>query len=123
MTTTKNKKQQTPLQRLRQEKRRLKAMYTEDEKRLAEDWEYLTDNIGSLAFNSIVKDAFFPALLKTGGESSGKSGVHGILNTLTASMPLIWEIVQPMLMGYLIKKIKNIFSSKKKRKEKASKDQ
>lgn len=112
-----NKSEPTPIQRLRQEKRRLRELYTQDEKRLAEDWEYLTDNIGYLAFNSVVKgakDSFLPSLLAPRKDTSGKGGA---LNILMQSMPLIWEIAQPMLVGYLVKRVKNMFSSKKKRKE------
>lgn len=117
--TAKNKNELTPLQSLRQEKRRLKALYEEDEKRLSEDWTYLTNNIGHLAFSSIVKStksSLLPSLLKTTRKSSDEAGSNNLLNILSLSLPVVWEIAQPILVGFMIKKVKSLFTSKKKKK-------
>ena len=120
----KNNSTETPLQRLRHEKRKLKALYEEDEKRLSEDWQYLTDNIGQLTFNSIVKgakDSFFPSLLKSNKTPTPfdkEGGGYTLLNILSSSLPLIWEFAQPVLFKYAIRKIKSMFTSKKEDKKK-----
>lgn len=122
--TKKNNNLETPLQRLRLEKRKLKSLYEEDERKLSEDWQYLTDNIGVLVFNSVVKgvkDTVFPSLLKTNKPTSplGKlEGGFAFLNILNSSLPLIWDIAQPILFKFAIKKIKSLFKSKRNEKEK-----
>jgi hypothetical protein len=42
---------------------------------------------------------------------------HNVVNGLTAYYPLIWEIVQPLLWRYAVKKIKSLFSGKKKKRK------
>lgn len=110
----------TPIQKLRLEKKKLKDLYTEDERRLSEDWDYLTNNIGTLTLNSLFQNAKHS--LGSGispfakSSSTEEKGGYNILNILSSSLPLIWEIAQPILFSYMIKKIKSLFTSKKKKK-------
>ncbi|NDV77654.1 hypothetical protein [Dysgonomonas sp. 511] len=116
--------QTSPLDELRLEKEIVKRQCEESEDRLAEHWDYLTDNAGSLIFNGLLGGIFG----KRGGRASSSgqekrvssSGIMsniapGIFSGLSSFAPVVWDIVQPMLWGYAIKKVKSIFSSKKKK--------
>lgn len=107
----------TPLEELRQEKEIVRRECKESEDRLAEHWVYLSDNAGSLLFQSavnVVLGAFgFGGNKKKKEEESSSS--HGLLSGLTAYYPVIWDIVQPLLWRFFIKKIKSLFSGKKKK--------
>ena len=113
----------TPLEQLRQEKVIAKREVNESEDRLAVHWNYLHDNLGALLLNGAVNAAFKGLGFKSSHkeETVAKSKVQSpslfktVLGGLTAASPLIWELAQPMLMGYAMKKIKSIFSGKKKR--------
>lgn len=118
-----NKNELSPIERLRLEKRELKVLYLKDEQNLSEDWEYLTHNFSSLALHSLV-GGVTSAFSKSNedGESGGfiNNLVRGestsmVFSSLTAIAPLVWGIAQPLLLKYAIKKIKGIFSSKKKK--------
>lgn len=120
----------TPLEALRNEKEILKNECSESEERLAEHWNYMTNNVGSLLFTSALtsirnKLGFGPSKHddEESEESSGSSGVlKGVLGGLLAASPFLWEMTQPMIMGYIMKKIKSLFSKKKKKKKKSSED-
>lgn len=121
-------KQLTPLQQLRAEKRQLKKQYTAEGERLAQNWDYLSNNVGSIFFNTVLGSA--KGLI--GGNTKLKESIptpfgqsnslHAVFSGLTASLPVIWEIAQPMLIGFFVKKIKNFFFSKKKKKLKKKSD-
>lgn len=109
----------TPLEELRQEKVILRKECAESEGRLAEHWEYLSDNASSLLFQSAVnavlhKFGFGASNNKKEGEASTS---NSLLAGLTAYYPVIWDIVQPLLWRFVVKKVKSIFSGKKKRKD------
>lgn len=91
---------------------------------IEEDLKYRTSyaksNVGSLLMNTIVSsakngfsDLFIPGSKKKKKESSKSS--LGIGSILATSTPLIWEIVQPLLIGIAVKKAKSIFTRKKKK--------
>lgn len=119
-------KELTPLQQLRQNKREIKKQFKEDEERIASNWKYLTHNTGSVFFNTIFAGS--KRLLESkGGEEriqtpfgSIGSSFSSIASGLASSLPMVWEFVQPMLIGFVVKKIKGLFTSKKKKRKKAS---
>lgn len=108
----------TPLEELRREKDIVRGECKESEERLAVHWSYLSDNAGSLLFQSAVN-----AILSSFGFGGGNkkkqeetSTSNSLLSGLTAYYPVVWELVQPLLWRFLIRKIKSIFSGKKKKK-------
>lgn len=124
MPMTKNKL--TPLELLRQEKEVAKRECVESEARLAEHWSYLSDNASSLIFQSAINGVlrhfgFGPKEKNKDGESSGIAN-NGFLGAFTAYYPVIWELVQPMLIRFVIRKVKSIFSRKKNKKQRDEDD-
>jgi hypothetical protein len=112
-----------PLEELRQEKVIVRKEVADSEDRLAEHWVYLSDNAPSLLMNSAVNGiaGWFGFGHKQESEQdksdSGSNGImHNILGAVTAYYPLIWEIVQPVLLRFAMNKIKSIFTRKKKKK-------
>ena len=106
----------SPIQKIQQEKKDLKRLYEADGERLSENWDYLTNNIGTLTLNTLFKSTKNPSGKPESSSSSlaSKIGGHPILSSLSLVLPIVWEIAQPMLFSYMIKKVKSLFSSKKK---------
>jgi hypothetical protein len=114
----------TPLEELRREKETIRRECRDSEERLAEHWSYLSDNVGSLLFRSAVNTVLGAFGF---GESKKKkqeeiSTSNSLLSGLTAYYPVIWDIVRPLLWRYLIRKLKSLFSGKKKKKRKNDDD-
>jgi hypothetical protein len=110
----------TPLEELRQEKAIARRECAESEERLGEHWTYLSDNAGPLLFQSAMNTVLrqFGFGPKEKSKDTGDSGTiahSGLLGSLMAYYPIVWEIVQPMLLRFVVKKIKSIFSGKKKK--------
>ena len=112
----------TPLELLRQEKEIVKREVNDSEARLAGHWNYLNENIGTLLFSSAINTAFRKLGLKASKESENKAekaqspGIfQSIFGGFMTVSPLIWELVQPMLMGYAMKKVKSLFTRKSKK--------
>ncbi|WP_029905463.1 hypothetical protein [Prevotella sp. 10(H)] len=116
----------TPLDELRREKAIVKRECAESEDRLAGQWLYFSDNAGSLIFHSVVNVVLrqfgFGHKAKSREEeddsNSGGGVMHGLLSSLKAYYPVLLEILQPVLLGFVVKKIKSAFTSKKKKKRK-----
>lgn len=113
----------TPLDELRQEKAVLRQEYVESEERLTNQWSYVRQNIGSIIFYNSMKGLGRQfGLVKKEGSTESVSSSSGFMSNMYSSFqaygPMIWEITKPLLMKYAFKKIKNIFSSDKKKKNK-----
>ena len=108
----------TPLEELRQEKEIVRRECTESEERLALHWEYLSDNAGSLLFqsalNAVLKKFGFGGM-SSKGKKEEVSISNNLLAGLTAYYPVIWDLVQPLIWRFIVKKIKSAFSGKKKK--------
>lgn len=113
----------TLLDELRQEKEILRQECAESADRLSEHWEYLSENAPTLLMNGAVSG--IAGWLGFGGKDNKEKGSEvsestGLVQTawsgLMAYYPLVWEIVQPMLWRFAVKKIKSFFSGKKKKK-------
>lgn len=120
---------------LRQEKMRLAEECASQEKRLRETLDFAKGNFGSLLLGSVfssTKSGLSGIMSLFGGgkssskvknkddedESSSSSG-SWLMPMLVSATPLVWEIVQPMLVGMVLDKVKSLFMpSKKKRKKK-----
>lgn len=114
----------SPLQSLRQEKQLLREDCQELEQELTYHWTYVKHNIGSLILSSAVSGVMHKfGFGKTNTddsnaiEASGASMFQNVMNALLASSPLIFEMAKPMLTGFLIDKVKSIFTRKKKKKK------
>lgn len=136
MPMTKNKR--PPLDELREEKEILKRECSEREDHLAEYWAFINDNAGILIMDGIIdtvkqKLGLAPSrsssvknhpdqqLPAETDESNDTGFMHTIKSGLQMTYPLIWEIAQPMLWDFALKKIKSIFTRKKKDKKKNKK--
>lgn len=111
----------TPLEKLRQEKALLKIECSESEERLSGHWIYVRNNLGSLVFHSAVRGVGrqLGLVKEDKSEPQGKktSGLmQGLIGSAVFAAPFVWDMVQPMMMGYLISKVKNLFFGKKKKK-------
>lgn len=111
----------TPLEKLREEKALLKIECNESEDRLSEHWIYVRSNLGSLVFHSAVRGVGrqLGLVKEEKNEPQGKktSGLmQGLIGSAVFAAPFVWDIVQPMMMGFLIGKVKNLFFGKKKKK-------
>lgn len=127
MTASENNNKLTPIEQLKEDKRKLKIMYQQDADRLQANWDYMTDHIGIFFFNTALTSAKNIISSKKSKEQEktpfaflnifkSTSGTSA-LNMLSASLPVLWEIAQPMLIGLLVRRVKKIFTSKKKKKE------
>lgn len=117
-------KELTPLQQLRLQKSKYKKLYLTDEERLTKNWNYLTNNTSTVIFNTIFGGSKKTQENKEGLQERiqtpfGSIGsFSSVFSGLASSLPLIWEVVQPMLINLAIKKIKGLFTSKKKKRKK-----
>lgn len=111
----------TPLEELRQEKEIVRRECAESEERLAGHWVYLSDNAGSLLFqsalNAVLKKFGFGGTSSKSKKEEEVSTSNNLLAGLTAYYPVIWDLVQPLIWRFVVKKIKSIFSGKKKKRK------
>lgn len=126
------KTKMNPLEELRQEKEIVRREVAESEERLGDQWAHLSDNAVPLLLNAAVhgiagmfgfgrraeqKDA------RRIEEPEGPSGIfQTVFNSLITYYPLIWEIAQPMIIRFVINRIKSLFTRKKKKKRKDDDD-
>lgn len=115
----------TPLEELRKEKEIVRSEVAESEVRLSEHWTYVSENAVPIIFDGAVNgiarylgfgNALAPKKAKE-EDSVGSSGIfQNVFGIFSAYSPLVWEIVQPMLLRFAVRKIKSLFTRKKKRK-------
>lgn len=111
----------TLLQTIQEEKSILKQSYLEDEKKLTENFAYLQENWGKLLVHSTVNGVKGAMRLPTDKKPAKDSNfqIDKIQQVATMGMtifPIIWELSQPFLINYGIKKLKSFFTKKKKKK-------
>ena len=135
---------QTPLNKLQAEKRELEALCKKQEERLAVHARYLQDNAGSLLLSGVsallsstgtpkaekAESAPRPqSFAKRPAAAPAAPGLPMGLSTLlkvpkmvsigAGWMPLAWEVAQPLLITWSIKRVKRIiggaFTRKKKK--------
>lgn len=109
----------SPLDELRKEKEILKRECEESETVLAEQWAYLSDNAVSLIFNSVVhgitgKLGFGQRNFRNSSITSGSGGIfQNLLGSVANNKSLIWDLFQPIIWAFIVKKVKNFFKKKK----------
>jgi len=108
----------SPLEELRSKKELLKVGCKIHQDNLANNWDYTKNNLGHLAMNSIfsstksgLSDIFS---MVTGGKNSRNTGTTA--NAFLSAAPMAWQLAQPFLIGMLIRRVKSMFSRKKKKK-------
>ncbi len=122
----KNSKKLSPLEELRVEKIMLKSECSDMEEHMKRSLSYVTNNFGSILFTSVLRN------FGLGGKSSPSRNKDSqpkeeddksasstiwqtVLNGLQITYPYIKDFAQPLLMGFITSKIKNIFSKKHKK--------
>ena len=119
--------QQTPLEKLLADKERIRQQSIQQEQKLNEGISYIQDNAGSLLLSGV------SSLLFSGSGTSGKnkalklSGYSQAVNLPVASfgvadflsigkmmIPVLWEIAQPFIISWCIRKLKKTFTGKKR---------
>lgn len=122
----KTHKKRKPIDILRAERTKYKKAYQKDEAVLADKWKYVNDNLTSLAASSLING--FMSSFGFGGNHASKETAladtgenkpaFNFLKTVTGvamtSLPLVWDFVQPLILRSIIKKVKGLFSGKKK---------
>lgn len=123
----------SPLDELRLEKKRLRNECDKYEQKLYCSWEYGKENFGRLALGSIVssvQNGIANIFSKFAGnknnskkeqEYSENAEQHS--SSITSQMflgvmPLVWEMIQPIVIGILTKKVKSFFSGEEKSQKK-----
>lgn len=108
------------IEQLRLEKNRLAQECKFHEEEFKYSVIYVKENFGQLCLNTIVDSAkngfselITPNSKKKKKESSNSS--MGIGKILLTTAPLLWEILQPLLIGIAVKKAKSVFTRKKKK--------
>ena len=125
--TTNN--QLTPLEKLTFEKRRLQEECRLQANKLNDDFAYIQENTGSLLMSGL-SALLFPHSKQTASKGKRTSsntvpaatpvdfGLSGYLSIAKGMLPVVWDVVQPIIMTWGIKKAQKwlvgLFSSKKK---------
>jgi len=111
------------LEELRIEKARLIEECDQKKRELLHNLDYGKNNFGRLVMNSAfsstkngVSDLMSMISGKPKKGGSKNPGSSGFVQTVLAISPIVWDIVQPMLLSLLVKKIKSVFTRKKKKK-------
>ncbi|MFV0417388.1 MAG: hypothetical protein ACK5KT_01485 [Dysgonomonas sp.] len=126
------KNKTNPLEELRREKEIVRREVAESEARLGDRWSHLSDNAVPLLLNAAVHGIAgmfgfgHRSERKDARQIEGAEGSGGIFQTVFNSLvtyyPLIWEVAQPMIIRFVINRIKSLFTRKKKRKRKDDDD-
>lgn len=111
----------TPLQIIQAEKKSFKAKFQTNEKNISENVNYLRDNWGNLLMNTAinhVKDCMGVST-DTSKEHDGDdqfSKVQSISKIASFVLPIAWDFLQPLILKYTFRKIKEaLFGNKKKK--------
>lgn len=112
----------SPLDKLHQEKAILKQEFSESEDRLSAHWSYIRNNLGSIILSTAVRGigrqlGIIKREEPQTEEKKSNGFLQGLLGSTIVATPFIWEMVQPMLMGFVMSKIKSLFTRKKKKKK------
>ncbi len=121
----------SPLQELRLERSQLKNECTEYEQKLQGNWQYAKGHFGRLAVGTVLSSAkngigdLF-SLVSGKKQSSEEEEEEDksssvVTQMLLGAAPFIWEMVQPMIVGVIMKKVKSLFGGGDKKKKKIKK--
>ena len=117
---------QTPLEKLLADKEQIRQQCRLQEQKLNEAFTYVQENTGSLLLSGLSSLLFSgsgtskktKALPASGDAPTVALGFADFLSIGKSMMPVIWEIAQPMIIAWGIKKVQKIitqsFQSSKK---------
>ena len=116
----------SPLQELRLERSQLKNECAEYEQKLHGNWQYAKGHFGRLAVGTVIssaKNGIGDLFSLVSGkkqnpeeeETEDKSS-SVVTQMLLGAAPFIWEMVQPMVVGMIMKKVKSLFGGGEKKK-------
>lgn len=121
MTPSTKPIRQTPLEQLISDKQRLQEACRLHEQKLSDDFSYVQEHAGGLILSGISSMLFPGSKSNTKHEASPSAqaalpsagpslGVSDYLSIAKGVFPLAWDIAQPFLFTWGIKKAKNWFS-------------
>ena len=114
--------QQTPLEKLISDKERIQRQCKRQEQKLNEDISYIQENAGSLLLSGL-SSLLFPSNKSTtktndkntapvtAGQPSIALGISDYLSIAKGMIPIAWDLAQPFIMTWGIKKAKKWFSN------------
>lgn len=111
----------TPLEKLNFDKERLQQACHTHEEKLSDDFTYLQENAGSLILSGLSSMLFPSTKSNTSKEASSGTpdatstpglslGMSDYLSMAKGILPVAWDIAQPFLFTWGVKKAKNWFS-------------
>ena len=117
-------KQLTPIEKLLADKKILKEKCRKQEKKLNDDFTYIQNNATSLLLSG-VSALFFPPKntskttsdkqlsitsdTENNNTSKSQLSIYEYFTVAKSLLPVAWEIVQPMIVAWSIKKAKSFF--------------
>jgi len=107
----------SPIEELRAQRMQLQQECEDQRLQLNNNISYLKGNFGSLLFSSVVTSSknAVTSLFLGSTDASGERN-NSFLNKALMFAPLVWDVVQPMLIGLATKKIKSLIFGRKKKK-------
>lgn len=125
-----NKKQQTPLEKLISDRRRIQKACVVQVQKLNTDFSYIQENAGSLLLSGVSALLFPSTKAKSKGTENKQSvqpvseapslslGFSDYLSVAQGLLPAAWDIARPLLTAWGIQKvqkwvIKKLFKKKK----------
>ena len=125
-----NKQQQTPLEKLISDRRRIQQACVLQEQKLNTDFSYIQENAGSLLLSGVSALLFPNTKAKSKGTENKQSvqpvseapslslGFSDYLSVAQGLLPAAWDIARPLLTAWGIQKvqkwvIKKLFKKKK----------
>ena len=112
---------QTPLEKLISDKERIQRQCKRQEQKLNEDFSYIQENAGSLLLSGL-SSLLFPSNKSTtktndkntapvtAGQPSIALGISDYLSIAKGMIPIAWDLAQPFIMTWGIKKCEKIGS-------------
>ena len=112
---------QTPLQILTAEKEQIRRQCLLTEQKLNEGFVYMQDNASSLLLSG-VSSLLFPgsgktakkektSLPSTQAQATSSLGLSDFLTIGKTMAPVLWDIVQPLIITWCIRKVRQIISN------------
>ncbi len=121
----------SPLQELRLERSRLKNECTEYEEKLLGNWHYAKGNLGRLTVGTLLNsakngigDLFSLATGKKHNENEDQEEDKSssvVTQMFLGAAPFVWDMIQPMIVGMIMKKVKSLFGGEKVKEDKKKK--
>lgn len=115
-----NNNQPTPLEKLISEKEQVRTKCRRQEEKLNDDFNYIQQNSGSLLLSGL-SSLLFPTRkseLSTGTEKTESPaeaptialGLSDYLSVAKGMLPVVWDIVRPVLITWGITRARSLFS-------------